>query len=90
MLILVLVPKKLHQISVLICLALQMKWKQGFLLRSGHARGADLAFESGVTNPRNMEIYLPWQKFNHAPVGEGYISLMILRSIFSMKLLKYF
>lgn len=36
----------------------------GFVLRSGHADGADKAFESGVTEEDNMEIYLPWKGFN--------------------------
>lgn len=48
--------------------------EQGLLLRSGHARGADTAFEMGVTDPNRMEIYLPWAGFNHAPKGKGYIN----------------
>lgn len=35
---------------------------QGWILRSGHADGADLAFERGAKN--NAEIYLPWNGFN--------------------------
>jgi len=38
----------------------------GYILRSGGAPGADKAFEAGVTNPGNKEIYLPWAGF------EGY------------------
>lgn len=34
-----------------------------FILRSGGAPGADMAFENGVTN-NNKEIYLPWRGFN--------------------------
>lgn len=36
------------------------------ILRSGHAGGADLAFESGcdIGNINNKEIWLPWSKFN--------------------------
>ena len=34
-----------------------------YILRSGGADGADLAFELGVTNG-NKEIYLPWNGFN--------------------------
>lgn len=37
---------------------------EGYILRSGGADGADLAFESGVKNPENKHIYLPWEGFN--------------------------
>lgn len=48
---------------------------QGLILRSGHARGADVAFEMGITDTKNrMEIYLPWAGFNHAPKDKGYIN----------------
>lgn len=36
----------------------------GFTLRSGGASGADSAFEKGVLDPNNMEIYLPFHSFN--------------------------
>lgn len=36
--------------------------KEGYTLRSGHADGADKAFESGVVSLK--EIYLPWKGFN--------------------------
>lgn len=36
----------------------------GYVLRSGGADGADLAFEAGVMDPANKEIYLPWRDFN--------------------------
>jgi len=36
----------------------------GFILRSGAADGADQAFEKGVRNEINKEIYLPWKGFN--------------------------
>jgi len=36
---------------------------RGWLLRSGHARGADTAFEHGA---RNKKIFLPWSGFNNA------------------------
>jgi len=36
----------------------------GYILRSGGADGADKAFEAGVKNPQNKEIYLPWKEFN--------------------------
>lgn len=35
------------------------------ILRSGGAAGADTAFEAGVVNPSNKEIYLPWFRFNN-------------------------
>lgn len=40
----------------------------GFLaytLRSGGAEGADTAFELGVCDHNQKEIYLPWKNFNH-------------------------
>lgn len=40
--------------------------ERGFSLRSGGASGADLAFERGViasTQPKLMDIYLPWRTF---------------------------
>ena len=36
----------------------------GYILRSGGADGADSAFEAGVKDPLNKEIYLPWHGFN--------------------------
>lgn len=39
---------------------------EGWVWRSGHAPGADLAFEEGVLasqQPDNLEIYLPWANF---------------------------
>lgn len=39
--------------------------KAGFTLRSGHADGADMAFENGSTS---KHIYLPKKKFNGATV----------------------
>lgn len=47
--------------------------KKGFILRSGHADGADLAFETGakihiIESPKQLyDIYLPWNGFN----GQG-------------------
>jgi len=35
-----------------------------YILRSGGAEGADLAFEKGVWVQRLKEIYLPWKGFN--------------------------
>jgi hypothetical protein len=40
---------------------------EGYTLRSGHADGADLAFEQGADG--KAEIYLPWGRFNaHFPI----------------------
>jgi hypothetical protein len=39
----------------------------GWLLRSGHAGGADMAFETGaIAAAGKMEIFLPWSGFNGA------------------------
>jgi hypothetical protein len=37
----------------------------GYTLRSGGARGADAAFERGVSDPKHKEIFLPWARFNN-------------------------
>lgn len=39
--------------------------RQGYILRSGGAIGADTAFEMGVSSPSKMEIYLPWHGYNY-------------------------
>lgn len=40
---------------------------RGWTLRSGHADGADLAFERGAQHTKGkMEIFLPWEGFNDA------------------------
>lgn len=42
--------------------------ESGWLLRSGHADGSDLAFEMGcIMGDGAKEIYLPWKGFNKAP-----------------------
>lgn len=49
--------------------------KAGWTLRSGHAEGADLAFEKGAIQANGTkEIYLPWASFNsfHHHVGKTY------------------
>ena len=40
---------------------------EGYILRSGGADGADYAFELGVKEYNNKEIYLPWIRFNDNP-----------------------
>ena len=55
----------------------QVMAKRGHILRSGHANGADLAFELGcIAANGTKEIYLPWKGFNReAPyVGDGYMT----------------
>jgi hypothetical protein len=43
--------------------------KSGWILRSGFADGADNAFAQGADSvDGQMEIYIPWLKFNGAPV----------------------
>lgn len=37
--------------------------KQGYVLRSGGAPGADWAFQQGVKNQSMMEIYIPWEGY---------------------------
>jgi hypothetical protein len=42
----------------------------GYILRSGGAAGADTAFETGVNNPLNKQIYLPGRSFNSRLAGQ--------------------
>lgn len=46
--------------------------KQDFVLRSGGAKGADHAFEIGISDPLMMDIYLPYINFNNKS-GSKYI-----------------
>ena len=39
--------------------------KNGYTLRSGGAKGADQAFERGVSEDDMKEIYLPWRGFEN-------------------------
>lgn len=51
----------------------------GYVLRSGGAAGADTAFESGVNNPSNRQIYLPGRNFNGKTAGQsGFIDATTL------------
>lgn len=46
----------------------------GWVLRSGHADGADKAFEEGAVKGRGkMEIFLPWDGFNNGHRDKGHI-----------------
>lgn len=47
---------------------------KSWILRSGHADGADLAFELGCDqNQGKKEIFIPWSGFNGASVRNGFI-----------------
>ena len=51
--------------------------REGWILRSGGANGADSAFEEGVENPSNMEIYLPSSYFNSKSANrQGFINAL--------------
>lgn len=52
-------PKEILDLMTRLGSALEDK---GYILRSGGAGGADLAFEKGVT--QNKDIFLPWRGFN--------------------------
>ena len=43
-------------------LAMELE-REGLILRSGGAEGADSAFRAGITNPKNCRIYVPWDSF---------------------------
>ena len=50
----------------------------GFILRSGHADGADMAFENAARDAGSkMEIFLPWDGFNgaYADTYKGFYAL---------------
>lgn len=58
-------PAEVQYQMAMIAEQLSDKW----LLRSGHAHGADMAFESGaLTGNGAMEIFIPWFRFNGAPL----------------------
>jgi hypothetical protein len=53
----------------------------GYTLRSGGASGADSAFQAGVSNSSNMEIYLPSRSFNGRSAGSpGLINYQTLET----------
>ena len=47
--------------------------RRDWILRSGGADGADLAFESGVQDAAHKEVYLPWKSFNGRQDWDGCI-----------------
>jgi hypothetical protein len=56
--------------NVMRALASKME-RDNWLLRSGGARGADDAFEAGVSNPAHRAIFLPGRGFNGRVAGPG-------------------
>lgn len=48
--------------------------QSGFILRSGAAKGADTAFEQGVTEEDHKEIYLPWKGYNRSQSSRYHIN----------------
>ena len=38
--------------------------RDGMILRTGGAEGADMAFEAGISDPANRIIYIPWKGFS--------------------------
>lgn len=63
-------PKDIQELMTTIAAKLEL---EGWVLRSGAAEGADAAFEKGIKNTNNAEIYLPWQKFNKHPSPLYYV-----------------
>lgn len=55
-------PPKICSLMTEIATSLEM---HGYILRSGGATGADVAFESGVKHQKNKEIWVPWIGFNN-------------------------
>lgn len=56
--------------------------QSGWTLRSGHADGADLAFEKGaIACAGKKEIFLPWRGFNKAPDYEHYITRKVTQEL---------
>src|SRR6478735_1288827 len=56
-------PKYFQDIMLSIATYLE---SEGWGLRSGAAKGADAAFESGIQETKNKEIYLPWAGYNNS------------------------
>lgn len=57
---------------LMIQVAMILREQQGYILRSGHADGADLAFERGSSGVN--QIWLPWKGFNYdSPQAQGLV-----------------
>lgn len=53
----------------------------GWILRSGGAKGADSAFEKGIKDSDNMQIFLPGYRFNgKTSLGSGFYDATFLPS----------
>jgi hypothetical protein len=59
-----------HEVCVVMASVGGQLDKQGWMLRSGHAQGADQAWACCV-RPQMREIWLPWNRFNNGG-GEGF------------------
>lgn len=55
-------PTEICDAMTLIAAALE---KKGYILRSGGANGSDHAFQSGLTDPQNGRIFIPWIGFQN-------------------------
>lgn len=53
-----------HILEMMVSVAIQLD-EQGWMVRSGHARGADQAWAI-AHRPQLREIWLPWNRFNNA------------------------
>lgn len=59
--------------------------QRGWILRSGHASGADTVFENGAREGRGkMEIFIPWEGFNGATNGYPYILPPLTQAVFDL------
>ena len=57
------------EILYIMAMIAQQMGKDGWTLRSGHAWGADAAFENGAISVNGKkQIFVPWYGFNHAPI----------------------
>ena len=59
-------PREILSLMAKIATKLEL---DGYILRSGGASGADIAFERGIADSKNKEIYIPWNGFNNNYTG---------------------
>lgn len=55
--------------------------KEGFILRSGGAIGADTAFDNGISDRSKRQLFLPWPGYNGIPEGVGVYSRFVSSDI---------
>lgn len=60
-------PEEIRELMIDIARELE---DEDWILRSGAAEGADQAFEAGVYNPANKEIYIAWNGFCGRQMGQ--------------------